>query len=134
MNLSVVHSPDQSLDVHVSGDENSRGIGHFARLREEFSTGEVRHALIRQDHGHLRTVKHFQRPISVGACHHLEILFEQIVNRVKNLWLIIYYQHLRLVHLLRHSSILKALFNEIGMVRTNSVPSSARLVNSISPP
>ena len=118
MDLAVVDGANQGIDVHISSDENPRRIADFAGFRQELAAGQLRHSLVGQNHGDLRVLKELHGFGGVGADHHLEIVFQQIVDRFQNLRLVIHDQHFRLKGPLRHAEAPSGT----GIFRMNSVP------------
>src|SRR5580700_1310725 len=125
MDLSVVDCSNQRIDVHVTGDQNSSGIAELARFRQELASCELGHPLIGENHRDLCVSEKLHCLGGIVAHHHVKVIFQQSLDRFQNLGLIVHHQHPWLIELLRHASPL----SEVGIFKTNSVPSPGSLEN-----
>ena len=129
MDLAVVDGANQRVDVHVARDENPRGVAYLARFCQELPASEIGHSLVGQNHGDLRILEKLHRFHCVGADHDVKIIFQQGMDRLQDLRLVIHHQHCRLIDLFRHTSLPIAT----GIFSVNSVPSPVLVENSIDP-
>src|ERR1700722_1460556 len=128
MDLPLVDGANQGVDVHIARDKNPRGVADLARFRQKLAAGQLGHPLVGQNYRDLRVPQKLPRCGGVGADHHFEIVFQQIVDRFQNLRLIVHHEHSWFTHLRRHA----VAPSELGIFKINSVHSPV-LENSMEP-